>query len=222
MNAVLAAPRGEISKWAPRFETVKIDKEQIGLIIGPGGKNIRGMQDQFKTTITVEEDGTIKIFGLDGVGVQGTATKIKAMTTKPDVGARYKGKIGSMREFGAFVEFSGGQEAMIHVSELAEGYVEKPEDVVKVGDEIEFEVIAVDAMGKIKGSRKAVILKDRGETYVARVPGGRGGRDRDRGGRGGRDRGGDRGGHRDRAPRGDRPPRTDAPRPEYTPDRGGE
>jgi polyribonucleotide nucleotidyltransferase len=227
MNAAMPAPRPEISKWAPRYETVKIDKEQIGLIIGPGGKNIRGMQDEFKTTITVEEDGTVKIFGLDGTGVQGTAAKIKAMTTKPEIGARYKGKVGSMREFGAFVEFSGGQEAMIHVSELAEGYVEKPEDVVKVGDEIEFEVINVDATGKIKGSRKAVLLKDRGEEYVAKVPGGRGG---DRGGRGGRDRdrGGrdrDRGGRdRDRGPRadrGDRPPRH-AEQPAPAPDRGGE
>ncbi|MBK9973279.1 MAG: polyribonucleotide nucleotidyltransferase [Planctomycetes bacterium] len=230
MNEAMSAPRAEISSWAPRFETVKIDKEQIGLIIGPGGKNIRALQEATKTTISVEEDGTIKVFGLDADGVKAAAAKIKAQTTKPDVGARYKGKVGSMREFGAFVEFSGGQEAMIHVSELAEGYVEKPEDVVKIGDEIEFEVIGVDMTGKIKGSRKAVILKDRGETYTPKLPGGRGG---DRGGRGGRGgdrggRGGDRGGRdRDRAPRGDRPDRGDRPprhteQPAPAPDHGGE
>ncbi len=208
MDEVLAAPRPEISKWAPRYETVKIDKEQIGLIIGPGGKNIRGLQEATKTTISVEEDGTIKIFGLDGVGVKAAATKITAMTTKPEIGQRFKGKVGSMREFGAFVEFSGGQEALIHVSELSDGYVEKPEDVCSVGEEFEFEIINVDPTGKIKGSRKAVILKDRGEEYVAKVPSGgrdRGGRGGDRGGRGG-----GRGGDRDRGPRrdrGDRPPR---------------
>jgi polyribonucleotide nucleotidyltransferase len=102
-----------------------------------------------------------------------------------------------MREFGAFIEFDG-KEALIHVSELSDGYVEKPEDVVAVGDELEFEIINVDPTGKIKGSRKAVILKDRGEEDSAPKPrtGGR-----DRGGRpGGRDR--DRGPRRERAPRG--------------------
>jgi polyribonucleotide nucleotidyltransferase len=114
------------------------------------------------------------------------------MTEKPEVGQRVTGKVGSIREFGAFVEFLGGaQEALIHVSELSDEYVDNPEDVVSVGDELEFEIINVDPTGKVKGSRKAVILKDRGEEYTAPKPrgggkGGRGGRDRKGGGRGGK------------------------------------
>ncbi len=200
MAEVLPAPREQISKWAPRFEVIKIDNEQIGAVIGPGGKVIRGMQDEFKTTITVEEDGTIKIFGEDGQKVLANKERIRRMTEKPEIGQRVKGTVGSMREFGAFIEFDG-KEALIHVSELSDGYVEKPEDVVAVGDELEFEIINVDPTGKIKGSRKAVILKDRGEEYSAPKPR-TGGRDRGRGGdRGGRPGGRDRGPRRERAPR---------------------
>jgi polyribonucleotide nucleotidyltransferase len=205
MNEAMAAPRPEISKWAPRYEVVKIDSEFIGLIIGPGGKTIRGMQEEYGTTISVEEDGTIKIFGEDGEMAAANKRKIEAMTKKPNVGERVKGKVGSIREFGAFVEFNGGaNEALIHVSELSDTYVENPDDAVKVGDEFEFEIIGVDPTGKVKGSRKAVILKDRGEEYKAPAPrersggGGRGGDRGGRGGGGGRDRGG-RGG--DRGPR---------------------
>jgi polyribonucleotide nucleotidyltransferase len=196
MTAAMAGPRPEISKWAPRYEVIKIDTEQIGMIIGPGGKMIRGMQDEFGTTISVEEDGTIKIFGEDGEAAKACRDRIASMTKKVQVGERVHGTVGSIREFGAFVNFNGGShEALIHVSELSDEYVENPEDAVKVGDEFEFEVINVDPTGKIKGSRKAVILKDRGEEYKAPAPrersgGGRGG---DRGGRGG-GRGGDRGG----------------------------
>ncbi|MCC6464606.1 MAG: polyribonucleotide nucleotidyltransferase [Planctomycetes bacterium] len=213
MDAVLAAPRTDISSWAPRYEVVKVATDQIGLVIGPGGKNIRGIQEATGTTITIEEDGTVKIFGLDGEGAKRAAAKIAAMTTKPEIGSRHMGKVTSMREFGAFVTFNESQEAMIHVSELAESYVEKPEDVVKMGDEFHFEIINVDPTGKVKGSRKAVILKDRGEEYVAKVPGGRGdrgGRGGDRGGRG-RDRG-DRGGHGHRERR-ERPPADHNPPP---------
>ncbi len=207
MKAAMAAPREEISKWAPRYEVIKIDTEQIGMIIGPGGKMIRGMQDEFGTTISVEEDGTIKIFGEDGEAAKACRDRIASMTKKVQVGERVHGTVGSIREFGAFVNFNGGShEALIHVSELSDEYVENPEDAVKVGDEFEFEVINVDPTGKIKGSRKAVILKDRGEEYKAPAPrersgGGRGG---DRGGRGG-GRGGDRGGRGGRGgPRRDR------------------
>ncbi|MCB9895059.1 MAG: polyribonucleotide nucleotidyltransferase [Planctomycetes bacterium] len=203
MKEALAGPREEISKWAPRYEVVKIDTEQIGMVIGPGGKVIRGMQEEFGTTISVEEDGTIKIFGEDGEAAKACAARISAMTKKPVVGERVMGTVGSIREFGAFVSFNGGaNEALIHVSELSDSFVENPEDAVKVGDEFEFEIIGVDPTGKVKGSRKAVILKDRGEEYKAPAPrersGGRsGGRGGDRGGRGGGGRGRERSRSRD-------------------------
>jgi len=194
MNEALAKPRDEISQWAPRYEVIKIDREQIGMLIGPGGKTIRGLQERFKTTITVDDDGTVKVFGESGEMAAMCREAIASMTVKPEIGQRKSGVVGSIREFGAFVEFEDVHEALIHVSELSDSYVDNPEDVVKVGDEIEFEIINVDPTGKIKGSRKAVILKDRGEEYVAAPPrersgGGRGG---DRGGRGGGGRGGPR------------------------------
>jgi polyribonucleotide nucleotidyltransferase len=190
MGEALPAPRGEISKWAPRYEVVKIAPDQIGTLIGPGGKVIRGLQERFGTDITVDDDGTVKVFGENGENVEMCKDAIGAMTEKPEVGQRVSGVVGSIREFGAFVEFNDVNEALIHVSELSDQYVDKPEDVVNVGDEIEFEIINVDPTGKIKGSRKAVILKDRGEEYTAPAPrersGGRGGpRGGDRGGRGG-------------------------------------
>ncbi|MCA8937413.1 MAG: polyribonucleotide nucleotidyltransferase, partial [Planctomycetes bacterium] len=195
MDEALGGPREDISKWAPRYEVVKIAQDQIGMIIGPGGKTIRGMQEEFGTTISVEEDGTIKIFGEDGEAALANKTRIEQMTLKPVVGSRVLGKVGSIREFGAFVEFNGGaQEALIHVSELSDEYVENPDDAVKVGDEFEFEIINVDPTGKVKGSRKAVILKDRGEEYKPPAPRTGGGRGGDRGGRSGGGRGGDRGG----------------------------
>jgi polyribonucleotide nucleotidyltransferase len=192
MTEAMPAPRDEISTWAPRYEVAKIDPEQIGMLIGPGGKTIRGLQERFKTTISVEEDGTVKVFGESGEMALACKEAIASMTEKPEVGQRVSGVVGSIREFGAFVEFNDVNEALIHVSELSDQYVDNPEDVVKVGDEIEFEIINVDPTGKIKGSRKAVILKDRGEEYSAPAPRERSG-PRGGGGRGDR-RGGDRGG----------------------------
>ena len=198
MKEALPGAREEISKWAPRYEVVKIDTEQIGMIIGPGGKVIRGMQEEFGTTISVEEDGTIKIFGEDGEAAKACAARISAMTKKPTVGERVHGTVGSIREFGAFVSFNdGATEALIHVSELSDSFVDNPESVCKVGDEFDFEIIGVDPTGKVKGSRKAVILKDRGEEYKPPAPrersGGRsGGRGGDRGGRSGGGGGGRR------------------------------
>ncbi|MCF6227920.1 MAG: polyribonucleotide nucleotidyltransferase [Planctomycetes bacterium] len=186
MNEAMAAPREEISTWAPRFEVVKIDPEFIGLIIGPGGKNIRAMQEDYGTDITIEEDGTVKIFGEDGKQALACKNAIEAMTVKPEVGERHLGKVNSIREFGAFVSF-GSHEALIHISELSDGFLDKPEDACAVGDEFDFEIIGVDGQGKVKGSRKAVILKDRGEEYkipAPRAP-----------------RGAPRGGGRDRKPR---------------------
>ncbi|RIK62904.1 MAG: polyribonucleotide nucleotidyltransferase [Planctomycetota bacterium] len=192
MNQAMPAPRRDLSKWAPRYETVKIDKEQIGMLIGPGGKNIRALQEATKSVISVEEDGTVKIFSTEATGAKDAADKIRGMMTKPEVGQRVTGRVTSMREFGAFVEFGVGQEALVHVSQLSDGYVEKPEDVVKVGDEIEVEIINVDPTGKVKASRKAVILKDRGEEYTPELG---------RGGGGGRDRGGRGGGRREHSRR---------------------
>ena len=188
MTLAMPAPRREISKWAPRYETVKIDKEQIGMLIGPGGKNIRALQESTKSVISVEEDGTVKIFSTDATGAKDAADKIRGMMVRAEVGQRYKGKVTSIREFGAFVEISPGSEALVHVSQLSDTYVDNPESVCKIGDEMEVEIIGVDPTGKVKASRKAVILKDRGEEYVPELGRSGGGRGGDRGGRGG-DRG---------------------------------
>ncbi len=203
MERIIAGPRGELSKYAPRVVTLKIEPDKIGKLIGPGGKNIRGLQERWQVTIDVDDDGTVQVAGVGSESINGARSEIEALCEEIKVGTVYEGKVVSMKDFGAFIELAPGTDGMCHVSELADGYVQSPGDVVKLGDTVKVKVILVDDQGRIKLSRKAVIMEERGETYVPaeRTGGGgdRGGRGGDRGGRGGDrgGRGGDRGG-RDR------------------------
>ncbi len=217
MNEALGKPREEISPYAPRYETCKVPVDKIGLVIGPGGKHIRGLQEETGATISIEDDGTVKIFAEDGEGALRAKEKIVTMTEDVSTGQYYEGKIVSIRDFGVFAEIKPGTEGLCHISEISDEYVDNLENVVEQGQVLKFKVINVEeGTGKVKLSRKAVILEDRGEEYVAPAPvaarsggrsGGRrdggGGRGRDGGGRrdggggrrdGGRGRGGDRGG----------------------------
>ncbi|MGE0431156.1 MAG: polyribonucleotide nucleotidyltransferase [Planctomycetota bacterium] len=213
MNEAISTP-GAMSQYAPRVAMVKIDPSKIGMVIGAGGKMIRSIEETTGCKINIEEDGTIKVYGYGDEGVESARSFIERLTEEAEVGKIYKGRVTGVKDFGAFVEILPGQEGMCHISELDEGYVEKVSDIVKMGDEVEVKVILVEDNGRIKLSRKAVQMEQagRGEEYAANLPGGGGGRDRDRGdrgdrgGRGGRDRGGrggDRGGRdRDRGDRG--------------------
>jgi polyribonucleotide nucleotidyltransferase len=216
MAQTLSAPRKEISKFAPRLLTIKIDPEKIGKIIGPGGKNIKALQADTGAQVDIEDDGTIYISSVDGAGAEKCRDIIEAMTAEVKVGKIYTGRVVSIKDFGAFVEIAPETDGLCHVSELSDKYVESVFDVVNIGDEVKVKVLLIDDQGRIKLSRKAA-MQELGETDPEPVnsgagreggQGGGGGGDRGRGGdrgprrddRGGR--GGDRGG--DRGPRGPR------------------
>jgi polyribonucleotide nucleotidyltransferase len=213
MAAVLPAPRPEISQYAPRLLTIKIDPEKIGKIIGPGGKNIKAIQEETGAQIDIEDDGTVYISAVDGGAAEKCRDIIEAMTAEVKVGKIYNGKVVSIKEFGAFVEIAPETDGLCHVSELSDKYVQNVTDYVNVGDEVKVKVILIDDQGRIKLSRKAA-MKELGETDPEPVHAGGdrgddGGRDNgprrdDRGGGGGGDRGrrgGGGGGFRDRGPR---------------------
>ncbi len=160
MLAAVNGPRAEVSRYAPAMEMIRIPSDRIGYLIGPGGKNIKGLQETYKVKIAIlSDDGEVSVSGLDRAKVNQCLDIIRAMTETPQIGARYKGTVKSTKDFGAFVEILPGTEGMVHISELAEGYVNRVEDVVKVGDEIEVVVIHVDDRGKIKLSHRQALAK---------------------------------------------------------------
>jgi len=158
MLQAVPRPAGDISEFAPRMEAVQIPAEKIGFLIGPAGKNIKAMQELYKVRISVVDDlGNVQVFGNDSKKVLECAHAIRAMCETPKIGARYQGTIKSIRDFGAFIEILPGVEGLCHISELAEGYVERVTDVAQMGDVLEVVVINVDDRGKIKLSHKAAI-----------------------------------------------------------------
>ncbi|MBI4583608.1 MAG: polyribonucleotide nucleotidyltransferase [Planctomycetes bacterium] len=155
MIKVLGRPRPDISPLAPKIIRMKIDPEKIGIVIGPGGKMIKKIQDETSSTIEIEDDGTVTIWcpNLDSARV--AQERIEALTDDVKPGRVYQGRVVSVKDFGCFVEVLPGQEGLVHVSELAGGYVQKVSDVVQVGDTITVKCIGIDAQGRIKLSKKA-------------------------------------------------------------------
>lgn len=160
MNAALAAPRTEMSPYAPRIETIRINPEKIGLIIGPGGKTIKGIVAETGAEINIEDDGSVHIYSNNGESLKRAKEIISGMTKEITVGELYQGTVVSIKEFGAFVEVLPGKDGLCHISELADFRVNKTEDVVKVGDAIWVKCIGVDDKGRVKLSRKAA-MKER-------------------------------------------------------------
>lgn len=194
MAKAIDAPRDDYSEHAPRMLTIKISTEKIGSIIGPGGKTIRQIQEETKSTLEVTDEGLVKIFSANGDDAARARQWVEDLTLEAEVGATYEGPVVEMRDFGVFVKILPNMDGMVHVSELSDGYVDRPEDVVKVGEIIKVKCIAVE-MGKCKLSRRAILVEEAGGTYEPPAPRGGGGRGRDSGGRGGdkgRGRGGDR------------------------------
>jgi polyribonucleotide nucleotidyltransferase len=157
MEKVLSGPRSELSPYAPRIITVIIDPEKIGKLIGPGGKTIRAIQEKTGATIDVENDGTVYISSTDGEAGEMAKAEVEAIAAEVKVGSVYTGKVVSTKDFGAFIEIAAGTDGMCHISELADGYVKKVEDVVKIGDVVKVKVINIDDNGRIKLSRKAAM-----------------------------------------------------------------
>ena len=161
MEGIIAKPRPDTSPYAPRMVTIQIDPEKIGKLIGPGGKMIRGMQDRWQVTIDVSDDGKVQVASPNAEGLAGAKAEIEALCEEVRVGQVYTGKIVSMKDFGAFVELAPGTDGMCHISELADGFVKSVADVVKMGDMVKVKVINVDDQGRIKLSRKAVLLDEK-------------------------------------------------------------
>jgi polyribonucleotide nucleotidyltransferase len=206
-------PREEISTNAPRLIQIQINPEKIGLVIGPGGKTIRRLQDETGAKIDIEDSGIVTLSSSTAEGAEAARDKIQAMTEGVQVGRIYEGRVTSIKDFGAFVEILPGKDGLVHISELSDGYVSSVTDICRVGDAMLVKAISVDDQDRVKLSRKAA-LAERGEVdeYAKahpaseRPPGGGGGGDRggppprrgfggDRGGSGGF--GGDRGPRRD-------------------------
>jgi polyribonucleotide nucleotidyltransferase len=160
MAEVISEPRSELSVYAPKLLSIEIDPELIGKVIGPGGKMIKGIQEQTDTSIEIEEDGTIYISCLGGDGHLKAKEIIEALTTPPEVGRIYEGaKVVSVKDFGVFVEIVPGVEGLCHISELSDGYVKNVEDVCKMGDLITVKLILIDDQGRLKLSRKAALTE---------------------------------------------------------------
>ncbi len=162
MKAALPAPRPSISAFAPQIVTLKISQDKIGNLIGPGGKNIKGIVAQTGAEVNVEDDGTVFVSSPNKEKLDAALEMVLALTAKPEVGKVYKGKVVKLMDFGAFVEILPGQDGLVHISEIANKRVEKVEDVLKQGDEIEVKVLAIDNAGKIKLSRKALLSPEDG------------------------------------------------------------
>jgi polyribonucleotide nucleotidyltransferase len=230
MAKTISEPRKEMSKYAPRIITVKINPEKIGALIGPGGKNIKRIVDESGCEINIEDDGTVNIFSTSPEGMEIAKREIEGMTAEAEIGKIYKGRVVTVKEFGAFVEFLPGRDGLVHISELANFRVKQTEDIVKIGDDVWIKCLGVDEKGRVRLSRRAameerdvdVAAKEKADYEAKHGPDTGGGQssggerreprggDRDRGPRGGGDRGGDRGGRGPRDSRGgDRGPRPD-------------
>ena len=216
MLRAIKRPREEISANAPRLIQIQINPEKIGLVIGPGGKTIRRLQEETGAKIDIEDSGIVMLSSLDAAGALAARDKIQAMTEGVTVGKIYEGRVTSIKDFGAFVEILPGKDGLVHISEMSEGYVSSVNDICRVGDSMLVKAISVDDQDRVKLSRKAA-LAERGEpdAYAQAHPaserppmgdrggpprrggdrGGYGGGGGDRGGGGGGDRG--RGGYRD-------------------------
>ncbi len=204
MHTAIAEPRAELNPYAPRIETVKISVDKIGMIIGPGGKNIRAIQEKTDTKIDIGEDGTVFIASNDGPSADRARDMILAMVEEPELGRIYTGRVTRVENYGAFVEVLPGQDGLVPISQLADHHIARVEDEVSVGDEIMVMITDIDGDGKIRLSRQAVLegwtLEEarRNDTKIG--SGGRSGGGDRRGGGGyrGGDRGGSRGGGGDR------------------------
>jgi polyribonucleotide nucleotidyltransferase len=164
MNATISESRPELSLYAPRVYKLTIPVEKIGSVIGPGGKTIRSIIEETKTTIDIDDTGTVLIGSTDEPSARKAIEIIESMTKEVEVGQVYTGKVSRILNFGAMVEILPGKEGLVHISELADYRVGSVEDIVKVGDEIMVKVIEIDNLGRVNLSRKAVLEQSNGET----------------------------------------------------------
>ncbi len=157
MLTAIPRPRSETSRYAPRLLRTKIDSEKIGLLIGPGGKNIRSIQEDTGATIDVEDDGTVVVAAVDAESAKAAMARVEACTATAQIGKIYDGIVSSVRDFGAFVEILPGRDGLCHISELSSGYVASVDDICKVGDPMKVIVIDIDEQDRVKLSRRRAL-----------------------------------------------------------------
>ncbi|HEY7326829.1 MAG TPA: polyribonucleotide nucleotidyltransferase [Gemmataceae bacterium] len=165
----LSHPRPTIAKTAPRLLTLKINPDKIGLLIGPGGKTIKGIQESTGAKIDIEDDGTVYVSHSESAGAEAAKLKVEALTEEVRVGKVYEGRVTSIKDFGAFIEILPGRDGLCHISELDDKYVGRVEDVCKVGDTLKVKVIAIDEHDRVKLSRK-VLLREQNQGAEGSAP----------------------------------------------------
>ena len=157
MLTCIPRPRTETSRYAPRLLRTKIDPDKIGMLIGPGGKNIRAIQEDTGATIDVEDDGTVTVASVDAESAKAALTRVEACTATVQIGKIYDGTVTSIRDFGAFVEILPGRDGLCHISELSSGYVPNVDAICKVGDPMQVLVIDIDDHDRVKLSRRRAL-----------------------------------------------------------------
>jgi len=157
MLSTIRRPRGEVSSHAPKLVQTSINPEKIGLLIGPGGKTIRAIQEESGAMIDIAEDGTVTISAANAQSADAALARVEALCEEIQPGRIYMGKVTSIKDFGAFIEIAPGKDGLCHISELSDGFVKNVTDVCKIGDTFEVKVIAVDDQNRVKLSRKAVL-----------------------------------------------------------------
>jgi len=154
MKEALAAPRSEISSYAPRITVLKINPDKIGELIGPGGKNIKAIIASTGVTIDIQDDGTVLVGSTEASKYEEAIRQIKLVGEDVEVGRIYSARVKRIMPFGAFCEIAPKKEGLVHVSELSDKFVKTVEEVVKLGDEIKVKVIGIDDLGRINLSKK--------------------------------------------------------------------
>jgi polyribonucleotide nucleotidyltransferase len=157
IEQAIPAPRAEMSPYAPRMTILHVSPDKLGIVIGPGGKTVRSLQEEYDVRIDIEDDGTIYIASASGPNADKAQQMIEEMTQDAEIGQIYTGRVVRTTDFGAFVEILPGTDGMVHISQLADFRVEKVEDVARVGDEIMVMVTDISPDGKIRLSRQAVL-----------------------------------------------------------------
>ncbi|MFH1429503.1 MAG: polyribonucleotide nucleotidyltransferase [Candidatus Margulisiibacteriota bacterium] len=156
MEEAIQTPREELSEFAPRIESLKINPEKIGALIGPGGKVIKGIQESCGVTIEIDDDGTVKIASNNGDSLKKAKAEVEAITMELEVGKTYQGKVEKIVDFGAFVAIPGGKSALVHISEISDQRIGRVEDVLSVGDIIPVKIKGIDNQGRVSGTMKGI------------------------------------------------------------------
>jgi polyribonucleotide nucleotidyltransferase len=160
MEKVIAEPRGDLSDYAPRYVTMKINPEKIREVIGKGGETIRGITEQTGAIVDINDEGFIKIAAVDAQAARAAKAMIEDITAEVELNKIYSGKVARIMDFGAFVTILPGKDGLLHISQISQDRVEKVTDYVNVGDEVRVKVIEIDRQGRMRLSMKAAADDD--------------------------------------------------------------